>query len=79
MNDTYINIDGSNSMTSDLNLDSNNIINVSDPVNNQDASTKYYTDNLITSSLSGINPLFTESSTIFIWSDTILFLSRNTL
>ncbi len=41
---TYINKDGSNSLTNSLNLNSNKIINLKDPENDTDAATKKYVD-----------------------------------
>ena len=43
----YLPRDGSLPMTSDLNMGGNSIINLSEPINDSDAATKYYVDSLI--------------------------------
>jgi hypothetical protein len=45
--DTYLNKDGSNSLTSNLNLNNNKITNLLSPDNDNDATNKLYVDNLI--------------------------------
>src|SRR5271156_227838 len=41
----YVDVNGSDAMTANLNVGNNNIINVLDPFNPQDAATKNYVDN----------------------------------
>ncbi len=50
--DTYINKDGSSSLSSDLDLNNHKVINLSEPTNSTDATTKNYVDNKISSEAS---------------------------
>jgi hypothetical protein len=43
----YVHLDGSDTLTGDLDLGSNNIVNLADPSSNQDAATKNYVDTAI--------------------------------
>jgi hypothetical protein len=53
--DLFLSLNGDtpNSMTADLDMNSNRILNTGDPTNNQDAATKKYVDNAISSAALG--------------------------
>ena len=44
LNNTFLRTDGSKSASGTLNMDTNKISNVVDPLNDQDAATKHYVD-----------------------------------
>ena len=44
LNNNFLRTDGSKSASGTLNMDTNKISNVVDPLNNQDAATKHYVD-----------------------------------
>src|SRR5277367_2470130 len=59
----YLDVNGSDTMTSNLNVGNNKVINVTDPVNLQDAATKNYVDSsLNNTTLSTYFPVLTSDT-----------------
>ena len=72
----YLKKDGTVAMTGNLNLNSHRIINVTDPESAQDAATKNYVDNVVSTATGGAvfkqtpvptNPALTASGGAFTW------------
>src|SRR5271156_1378615 len=59
----YVDVNGSDAMTANLNVGNNNIVNVLDPFNPQDAATKNYVDNSLNNlTLTPLFPVLTSDT-----------------
>src|SRR6266853_4513132 len=62
LNQRYLDVASADKMLVNLDMNTHNIINVTDPVNIQDAATKQYVDNSLNRQLVGLFPVMTSNS-----------------
>ena len=79
INDLFLQRDGSNTATADINLDSHKLVNVGNPTNDQDAATKTYTDNAVVNKVSKTGDTMTGNLSLSLGVDNTRWLGCNDL